>query len=368
MPVNIKSINVGDGDAHVITLTKGNLTKVVLIDGGDKDSAITEKVLTVLKETLDKYKKDGPDLIVCTHYDRDHIWGLIQIAEKYKGKIGECWMHMPSEGYAQKITILKETLSHIESVGEGMNWETMAPSYKIKNNPLIAEQVNFLIESFDDMKALKAALGKTKITEPFVETNTCLADFPEFKVVAPSEAFYKQYLPKEKTEIVPSDLLDALTINPDTEIITEELKAKTSCEQLPVTSKGAVTPVNLVSIIVEYTEDNKKYLFTGDAGIESFTHQSDYKALFADLHFMTVPHHGSRHNISTELIEIFKAKTAFVSAAGKEESGSIKRPHAAVLGCYHDKSTKVYKTQDVADYLEFDHNGAVSYDGGKKFS
>jgi len=363
MPINIKTINVGDGDAHIITLKNEELTKIILIDGGKKNKQVTDKVLQLLDRALTENHKDGPDLIVCTHYDRDHIAGLIAVAKKYGNLIKECWMHTPPAEYGRFVTVLKEAKSQL-AMDQGYKTETMFLYEQMKADVDFTKQVDFIIESYEDMQDLRSLLSGVSIIEPFVETNTSLEGFPEFKVVLPSKTFYDRFVVENKMDFLGKEVLLAEMISDaQGHSIFDYDYSLSVCDQLPVSSiKNGVTPVNMVSIVIQYQEEGRKYLFTGDAGIESFTHLSNYENVFKDVHFMTVPHHGSRYNVSKELVAIFNAETAFVSAAGTRDSkGNVKRPHAYVLGCYADHQTKVFRTQDCTDYLEFDEESRVIF-------
>ncbi len=59
---------------------------------------------------------------------------------------------------------------------------------------------------------------------------------------------------------------------------------------------------------------------------------------------MQIPHHGSRRNIATKLIEHFRPTTAFVSA-----DGSDKHPNAAVVHTFKNVGTEVFSTHYPVD-------------------
>ncbi|WP_462265882.1 hypothetical protein [Mucilaginibacter sp.] len=176
-------------------------------------------------------------------------------------------------------------------------------------------------------------------------------------------SFYEHFLKKKN--------VDELFLKPDlliSEIIDHRLaeqlileSAETDpCSQLGKKSIGKITAVNMVSIICLYVEAGKKYLFPGDAGIESFETIPDFKALLEGLEFAMIQHHGALNNTSSELISLFRPKVSFVSARGKLEGGVVKRPHPYVLGCYASKGLTVYKTQDCKQYLEYTEESKVS--------
>ena len=105
MNIQIKMLNVGDGDAMVIKLKRSETDQlIILIDAGHSSDA--PAVIKVLDTFLEQSNKKGPDLIICTHYDADHIGGMNMIAENYKTNIGQVWIHQP--GIQQAALILAE--------------------------------------------------------------------------------------------------------------------------------------------------------------------------------------------------------------------------------------------------------------------
>jgi beta-lactamase superfamily II metal-dependent hydrolase len=66
----------------------------------------------------------------------------------------------------------------------------------------------------------------------------------------------------------------------------------------------------MVSIIIELVNAEKKYLFTGDAGIQSFKAIPDWQNNLKDLHWLKIPHHGSDNNISCEIIDVMRPEYA----------------------------------------------------------
>lgn len=363
MSINIKTVNVGDGDCHIITLINNGLCKIVMIDGGDEGHE--SDVLQVLKDTLEAQGKQAPDLLVCTHYDSDHIAGLLKVVEKYKGAIGECWMHTPGTPYGKMLEVLKLAVND-KSLGRATNQFTTALVANMESDQAYEKYIRFLIASYDQMKALKAALDGHGVTirEPFADNHISLEGFNEFRVVGPTRHYYQKFS-RSNTQphlLAEPDLLKKGLLSQ--EEIAEELAllentTQNVCEKLGKKSGSKVSAVNMVSVIIAYQEGSKKYLFAGDGGIESIEHVPEYQTLLKDLHFMIVPHHGAQYNISSSLIGLFNPKFAFVSAAGKLEGDTVKRPHPYVMGCFSEKGHEVFSTQDCGHYLEFTADSKV---------
>jgi beta-lactamase superfamily II metal-dependent hydrolase len=58
-----------------------------------------------------------------------------------------------------------------------------------------------------------------------------------------------------------------------------------------------------------------------------------------DIFWLKVPHHGSRRNLSSELIAIMKPEYALISA-----KGDAKHPRRALVNCLKKAGVKVYST------------------------
>src|SRR5688572_13166543 len=93
--IKIDVLNVSDADAIIVTLNKIDQRLVMLIDGGrigDTDSVINE-----LNVVLSGVGKQGPDIVLCTHYDGDHIGELKGVINYYNKYIGVVFIHRISE-------------------------------------------------------------------------------------------------------------------------------------------------------------------------------------------------------------------------------------------------------------------------------
>jgi hypothetical protein len=130
------------------------------------------------------------------------------------------------------------------------------------------------------------------------------------------------------------------------------------CEQLEKSSlENGVTATNMVSIVTLLEFDNKRFLFTGDSGIESYEPNSpNWKEKLKNLLFLIIPHHGSKNNSSYEMLSVFNPIHAFVSGKSSEN-----RPSVFIEKCLKGKER--LKTFEVTNkesntwYLSMDENG-----------
>lgn len=65
----------------------------------------------MVKLPYEKLGKSGPDLVVCTHYDSDHIAGLIDLIGHFGADIGEVWVHEPPASLIEGFTLTKTLLT-----------------------------------------------------------------------------------------------------------------------------------------------------------------------------------------------------------------------------------------------------------------
>lgn len=337
--------NVNDGDAIIVHLKRSNEQQlVVLIDGGHGGDAKT--ITDILDPLLQSAGKTGPDLVICTHYDLDHIGGLKKIAAHYDEHIGEVWIHKPN--------LLTETIGLANFLKEQQQLlvEKRDPEANAFKTAVLANEsekhMDFVLESYIDMAELVHYLEKlkVKVKEPFPDLK--LRGWPEIKVLGPTLNFYNSKL----DELKPKRILLTEMKNMANEVLMEQSKslsieaksALTPCQILDNKDKSGVTAVNQVSAIIEITVEGKKYLFTGDANIDSFENIPDYKNSLKNIYWLKVAHHGSNNNSNPELIGIMSPKFAYIS--GK------KHFDPEVQGCLESKGAVVKVTSKNGN-LEF---------------
>ena len=83
MPINIRMLQANHGDCFFITYSDDSNTFNVLIDGGNKTTfsyGARQRYSGALKLLLDeiKGKNQCVDLLILSHFDDDHIGGLIR--------------------------------------------------------------------------------------------------------------------------------------------------------------------------------------------------------------------------------------------------------------------------------------------------
>lgn len=306
MKITIKVLNVKDGDAIIVMLEKGKKNLIMLIDGGKR--AYWKKVTSELKALLKYTGKKAPDVVLCTHYDSDHIGGLIPIVKHYGKNIGQVWMFksLPlANAKAKRIGV------HNDPILGSFDDVTMKNDFY---KTLSAEKLvyyNTLITSIKQQKELETLVKslKLKLLEPF-EGKCKLSGWPEIKIIAPALSYFKKLFPKGNTEAIISNEIIALEAASSKFHLKKN--AKDPFAELDKANKD-ISSINMASVIMLITLKGRKYLFTGDAGVASFENIRNYKSVLKNIYWLKVPHHASERNINGALIKIMKPKYAAIS-------------------------------------------------------
>lgn len=298
-------------------------TTIHVVDGGFQDSG--ELIVSFINEYY-----SSPSFInrvIVTHPDGDHTGGLRSVLEKFE--VGELWMLRPWL-YAEELI---DRFSRFTSV---VNLE----------NRLREIYPNiFALEKIADEKGIP-------IMEPFQG-----AALGEFMVFAPTKSrFLDLVLESEKTpEAVKeeSSLQESITsaFGVLVKSVTRFLRAVWGEERF---SEDPTSAENEMSVIQYAKLCDKKNLLTGDAGREALKEAADY-ALQAGLVLPGIdnfqaPHHGSRRNLSTDLLDRWVGPrlpaqleigselfTSIISAADKDED----HPRKAVIRALHHRGAEV---------------------------
>ncbi|MGV7107123.1 ComEC/Rec2 family competence protein [Flavobacterium sp. U410] len=358
MKVEINVINVEDGDAIILMLSDKERKSLILIDGGYKK--YYPKVKRRIEEVLPMFD-NKIDLLICTHYDNDHIGGVEKILDDYHEIIQQIWIHKIDSSLDSTIKLIEGKIQSLQSTLL-LESEKYIKSIEAYNN-------NLIIEGYRDLLRVIQKIKSYGLDDKVIgaKQGDIFSKFPEFSVVSPSAAFYNNNLPELKEESILEDLknnirMKATSLPTLLELLYESYDESgvpaDYCEQLEKSSlENGVTATNMVSIVTLLEFENKRFLFTGDSGIESYeSNTPNWEENLKDLFFLVVPHHGSKNNTSSKMLSIFNPVHAFVS--GKS---SVNRPSVFIEKCIRTKSR--LKTFEVTNrekntwYLSMDEKG-----------
>lgn len=312
---------VGDGEkgGDAITIQYGRLNntynrsqKVIVIDGGTLVSG--EKIVKHIKNV---YKTDTVDLIINTHPDNDHCSGLREVINNLTVK--EIWIHRPWISSKDFLSMFKDG--------------------RITNNSL-KERLKDALNIVSEIESL-AKSKRITLKEPFTGLTF---DDGVITILGPTQDFYKKLLPQFRCTPEPineSLLSKAFSAVKDTvQMVAEAIHIETLDES------GETSPENNSSVISLFSYAGKKVLFTGDAGIpalKSVIEIANYNNIpLNDLHVLQVPHHGSKRNVSPDILNSLKAKSAYISCP---KEGDPKHPAKKVTNALIRRNMKPFHTK-----------------------
>lgn len=339
MQVSGTMLNVGDGDAIILTLERSAGQKLlIVIDGGNISygNAVTQRV----KEKCQELDKEGPDLVVCTHYDSDHIAGIISLVEHFGNKIKEIWIHEPPDVIKRAIAASKLVLEKIMAQPVKLTEDANALHLLYRSGNI--KNYQMIIESVDQLKELVELITNHGIPKKQPIAGECsYANWPEIQVIGPTTSYFEKVFGQLNSPTAfASDEYEHLLL--ENELTPKKIQGD-PCAKLKKTSN--ITATNKASAIIKIEFGAAKLLFTADAGIESFQACQGYPGSISNLTFLKVPHHGSNNNISKELIEIMKPEYAYSSGNRHEDP--------EVIGCLQKNARKEVKTTKKDGELRF---------------
>jgi beta-lactamase superfamily II metal-dependent hydrolase len=297
------------GDAITARFVDGTgQWRVLVVDAG-----FTDFGATVQDHINTHYGTNTVDLAVSTHPDADHINGLTQVIEQMD--VCELLVHRPAlHGVAGRL-----------------------------GKADVAEDL-----------VRVAVCNGVKVTEPF----TGLSRFDGMLTVAgPTQEYYRQLLLEAVVERA-AVKVGSLAAGRGAGYAFREAVRK-ALSALPAEhffdDDGGTTATNNSSVILSLAIGGRRLLLTGDAGVPALNHALDYldNTGFSaiPLVFMQAPHHGSRHNMDTELLDRllgtpgtqwgFQQVEAFVSAS----ADAPKHPSPVITNALLRRGAGVYSTE-----------------------
>ena len=327
MPLEIDMLALGNADAIIVQVYDAYHHATILIDGGNADDG--QKVV----RHINTWAKGKIDLLINSHPDADHVDGLKTVINELP--VAQVLIHDPSAHRKDiKDLIRKFSLS---------TFKEAQSAYKSLS------AANDLINLIDEKRIPRS--------EPFYGISYSLPENTSLTVVGPTEDYYNELLAGMDEAVELASLVEMR------ESLERALRAQrglgtqiTTKSQSPeevLDEKNDESPSNNSSALVLVTYHGLKYLFTADAGPPSLDRASE-SYNFRTLRWMQVPHHGSRRNLTSELVAHFSPTLAYVSAVGGDDK---KHPNPNVVQALKNVGCKVYGTNKSGNLWH--HNGAV---------
>jgi beta-lactamase superfamily II metal-dependent hydrolase len=284
---------------------------VVLIDAGNVGDWET------IKDHLQLYYETTViDLAVCTHPDKDHIGGFFGLLDDAEITISEFWLIDPAN-YLDANDI---------------------KYYRTKEGAMNAVRQIFDKPS-DDTQNLIDILLEQNIDTHSVSSGYQHSVIP-LKVVGPNSDYYSEVVKDMVGNYVePYEWGDTTDYDEAAQVSEDEAKGV-------IDEDDDESPNNKSSIILLYEpKKGEKILFTGDATCASLSQMlKDYPEI-KDISLLKVPHHGSKHNLSSKIIDVLKPQKSYISA-----KGTRKHPSSAIVN-YLSKYGHVYSTHKCTGFI-----------------
>lgn len=314
------------GDAITIRYQLNGATFVHVVDGGFQ--ATGESIVSHIKEYYGE--NTVIDYAVLTHPDGDHAGGLRVVLEEME--VAQLWMLRPWI-YAEEIIDRFATYNSVEHLRRRLK----------EIYPNIAA-----LEEIAEQKGIP-------IFEPFQGQQ-----IGSFTVMAPTKQRYLDLIvDSEKTpesiEEAERSALDmvAAAIEGATRSIMNYVRAAWGDE---VFSANETSAENEMSVVQYANLCNNRILLTGDAGRSALSEAADFAPAIGltlpGIQKFQVPHHGSRRNVSTELLDRWLGPrfenpptettfSALISSALKDKD----HPRKSVIRAMIHRGGKVLSTE-----------------------
>lgn len=287
MPINIRMLQANHGDCFLITHTDGDKIFNILIDGGTKttfSSGPRQRISGPLRSLLDELKQKNQfvDLLILTHFDDDHIGGLIRGFE--------------TKGYLQEM--VKKVWFN----------SSLAITNYFKCEEIVENQISIVNDSAQTTPEQGATLEKLLIQigcelVPILTAGEEVTYGPfAFKILSPTQDALKKLIcvwPKEES--------DSETSGKENDY---QLTFKDLLDNDEFEDDESLANESSIAFILEVEE--KKLLFLGDAhnktiikSLSDLGYQENNKL---NVEIMKISHHASKNNTSFELLSMIKTR------------------------------------------------------------
>jgi beta-lactamase superfamily II metal-dependent hydrolase len=292
------------GDAIAIRFTRpdtGAYAHVVIDAGFDQNGR------ELVEHIQEHYDISAIDLAIVTHPDGDHIGGMGHVIRDLD--VDDLWIHrLGNHGSA--------ALAAADAV--------------------------------DDLIKVAEANG-TAVHEPFAGRS---AFGGALTILGPEEAWYDELVGEQLAEERRRASRSSPALLEAARLRGQKFLAELPGAEIPFGDAGGTNPRNNSSAITLLEVDGRRLLFTSDAGVPSLDRAWDWLEQnggdTSPPPFVQLPHHGSRHNASSSLLNRLlgrtgqeQTRTAFVNVAPE----AVKHPSPRVTNGFMRRGYKVHQTR-----------------------
>ena len=214
----------------------------------------------------------------------------------------------------------------------------------------LGERLRASLDAASDL-VTKAENKGIHVIEPF--TGITLYKQQEFCVLGPTLDYYESLIPEfdgmPQTKGTIADMLAE-----STKTAMRAIK-RVLWGQDDLDNEDTTSAKNNSSVISQLIVENRRLLFTGDAGVTALTHATDYldfSSQETELRFIQIPHHGSRRNVGPKILNrligkpLPEGQSRSISAiASTAKKGEPKHPRKSVMNAFTHRGVKALATR-----------------------
>lgn len=282
------------GDALFLHCHKDGQKGIIIVDGGPSGNATKNPFVREIENLPQK------DLMILTHFDNDHLWGIKSYIKKHRND-----EHFP----VRQLWV--NCARHIDFPQSG---------------ELSAPKASSLADMLNEISKRDGIIWKPYITEALEPIDL---GYAVIDVLNPNVGMLEKFIPLYEQEAKVSQRQAGLPLGAGAESrAQEDIKVELSelAKREKVEPKGDSyrQMANMVSISFVYRCDGLIGLLLGDSFplqiIPALERRGFNKEHKLKVDFVKVSHHGSRNNISNELLEMIDCKNYLISTNGGNSS------------------------------------------------
>ena len=340
-------LSVGAADASLIHFfddEDNNKEYIILVDAGNYDDG--KKITNFVRS---RYGKSEIDLAICSHCDKDHFGGFFYLLEQIRDKkanrldIKKMWINDPADHVPMG-----------QIIHTNMNKKTV--EVKARTVYDLGDKGNLL-----DLLGDRCNNDTIIWQEPFSDASEsskrwykCFDFDKHIEVLAPSISYYASLVPDFRNDLKRK----VYDTDEDKEDATIEVRTGNEVYSKTIDDAGDdPSSHNQSSVIFLFKPDDEKlFLFMGDAGreaIDHFAYKTDVERL-KGVYWLKVPHHGSKYNLDNYLLNLLRPEVAYIST---EKYGHYMSK--AIVNALNKCGTKVFDT--IAGSM-WHHHGTIARD------
>ena len=288
--IKVHALDVGHGDAVIISLKNEKCVRNILIDGG-KATRGPNKINEKLKEVK---SLDG---IIVTHVDNDHIGGVLNFIKDIndtKDKLKKREKLFFLEEVKEFFVIFNKFDDNLISYKQGRTLQDQLISFK---------------------KALRLFYGKKcKLLKSYDIAKEIVLDgeSPGIPIIIHSVST------RSKVDLIDNSKAYITILTPSKEDVIKNMVNWNECEINNKKSNAEIINKASISFLLEYAD--KKVLISGDAYIKDILNNLELigRDKISKIDLIKLPHHGSyENNIRLkELLNNYNCEKVFVCADG----------------------------------------------------